>query len=65
MMGSADLCCRITAGTWLGLLTGTPTTTMGIRILAPPKPVSEPRKPMSTDIKLRDTMFNITRIRDG
>jgi hypothetical protein len=37
---------------------------MGIRILAPPKPVSEPRKPMSTDIKLRDTMFNITRIRD-
>jgi len=44
-------------------LTGTPEeTNMGMRILAPPRPVRDPRNPMGADIRRRDIMFNIQRI---
>jgi hypothetical protein len=40
-------------------LTGIPKKTkMGIRMLAPPRPVSAPRKPITMDMRSRENMSN-------
>ena len=41
-------------------LTGIPSkTSIGTRMLAPPRPISAPRKPTTIDIKVRENMFSI------
>ena len=44
----------------IACFTGIPKSTrIGTSILAPPRPVSEPRKPTNTDMNASDAMFNI------